>query len=236
MYFIKNKTKIIQSKIKYSRSVKSDCPSNILADVPYFAQWESRDLIMSIFTHKISPKEDPKWILSGAKSPSEYDAWSGIACGLACTKMIVAGELIPIVELVKRSLSYGVYTQPLSESEGLTYQPYTMFLKKEFDLDATSVVPLVVEQIIYELSHGNYVMASVSRHIYQTPKKPPYKGAHLVLILGYNLNKKELIFHNPAGTTYATQEYSAISFSDFKRFFDHKGLTIKSRQSFRLPL
>lgn len=203
----------------------------IFKDVPYFSQWESRELNAKILSHEIDTKNDPKWKLSGASTQQEYEDWSWTGCGMACTKMLIAhktGKVIPIVELGKKCAEYSGYTYPLKDSAGLRYAPYVKFMKAEFGLEAKLVVPLIIQEIVAELSAGNYVIVSVSPDI-RTPKtRPTYKGGHLILMLGYDLDKKELYFHNPSGTSKSTQEYACVSFDDFKKFFSGRGIIIKT--------
>src|SRR5690349_18194630 len=80
--------------------------------VPYFCQWESRDLAKQIVDGHISTDDDPNWKASGAKTKKEYHDWSWSACGMACTKMILAhhsGKVVPIVTLGKKCAEYGGY-------------------------------------------------------------------------------------------------------------------------------
>ena len=182
-------------------------------------------------TGRIDAKKDPNWKASGAKTKEEYALWSANACGVTCTKMVLAKELgktVPTVELAKKSLTYGVYTMPLEDSVGLLYGPYIKFLLTEFDLSARLVRPLTTSQIVHELSQNNYVIASVSPKIRRVNDTPTFRGGHLVLLLGYDLNANELSFHNPSGFKPETQGYSAISFSDFNKFFGKRGLVVKA--------
>ncbi|MFZ1250289.1 MAG: hypothetical protein WAR37_02480 [Candidatus Microsaccharimonas sp.] len=55
---------------------------------------------------------------------------------------------------------------------------------------------------------------------------PNKKGGHLVLVLGYDLDKRLLYLYNPSGFETYTQEYASISFKDFKKFFGGRGIVI----------
>lgn len=218
-------------KLQYSKHIKTVPRESVILDVPYFSQWESPNMVESILTNKINPADDPSWKTSGAKTKDEYALWSANGCGMACTKMILANELgkvISIVELGNKCVEYGVYTMPLEQSSGLIYRPYAKYLATEFGIDAYPVLPLTINQIIYELSRGNYVIASVSPKIRHINDIPMSKGGHLVLMLGYNLDKKELYFHNPSGFVKDTQQYASISFKDFLKFFGSRGVIVKS--------
>lgn len=43
--------------------------------VPYFSQWESRQLVSDFLSGKLHPADDPLWHLSGAIDRDEYARW-----------------------------------------------------------------------------------------------------------------------------------------------------------------
>ncbi len=223
----------VQTSLKSAKRLLTRHPlpkRYIHKNVPYFSQWESPSLVKDIISGSVKAEDDPHWKTSGAKTKEEYSVWSALGCGMACTKMLIAhlkGKEIPLVDLAKRSLAYGTYTLPLEESQGLIYNPYAKYLKDEFNLNAKVVLPLLPREIMEELSHGRYVIASVSPQIRYTDSHPKNKGGHLVLMLGYDLEKQELYLHNPSGFTQETQKYATISFADFKKFFGGRGIVIK---------
>lgn len=201
----------------------------ILANVPYFSQWESRELVSRILRGDMRADDDPYWQRSGAESKIEYALWSRNACGMACLKMILAHRndvTLPLVILGKRSMSYEAYDQPLDASIGLKYGPFVRFLDQEFDVRAKSVAVLTTSEIISELVRGNYVIASVSSMIRDPKSVPGHKGGHLVLIVGYDLTKRILYIHNSSGGSMSIEEYSSIEFRDFHRFFANRGIVI----------
>ncbi len=201
-------------------------------DVPYFTQWESRELIPKILKGAVRAEDDPKWRDSGAQSKVEYAAWSWNACGMACLKMILAhrnGIVIPFVTLAKECTSDGGYEMPLETSKGLKYVPFVRYLDQRFRIDAKAVSIMPLQQMVYELARGNYVMASVSSMISNPRSKPRDRGGHLVLVLGYDLNKQQVYFHNPSRGSFGTGEHEAISFKDFKRFFGKRGVVVSGQ-------
>ena len=200
--------------------------------VPYFAQWESRELVAQILDGTVQAEDDPKWKASGATSKAEYASWSWSACGMACLKMILAhrnNSVIPLVTLGKKSLAYGCYDKPLETSVGLKYTPFVDFLAQEFNIAAKAAPVLPCDQIVNELAHGNYVMASVNSLIRNPSSKPVGKGGHLVLVLGYNLDRREFYLHNPSGGIAASESYAAVSFQDFTKFFSNKGIVVSGK-------
>src|SRR3989338_258315 len=96
--------KIIFLTIKSFKNRKVYIPKKefvVYKNVPYFSQWESKDLVNDIINKKISAKDDPLWKKSGAKNKKEYELWSWNGCGMACFKMILAYKFkkeIPVVD------------------------------------------------------------------------------------------------------------------------------------------
>jgi len=225
---IKNKTIITSKKLRdlaWRQGIKS---SYIHKNVPYFAQWESRELVEDIITCKIKAEYDPRWEESGAENKAEYSLWSWNGCGMACLRMIVGTtnhKILPQVKLAKQCLEQGVYRQPLELSPGLFYKPFVAFIEKRFGWKGKAVATLTSSEIRHTLSQGGYVIASVTPEIRHPHKKPLQKGGHLVLMLGYDNNKKMFYLHNPSGFK-DTQEYFKISYKDFSKFSSNKGILI----------
>lgn len=210
---------------------KEQLPLNLkINGVPYYSQWESPSLVGKIIREEASAQDDPLWKKSGAKSPEEYELWAKNMCGMACLKMIIEhklGEIVSIVDLGKKCLKYGGYVLKPDTIDGLYYAPFVTFVKKEFNLDAKVIRSMSVDRTVRELSLGNYIIASVSHKIKDPNSKPPAKGGHLILLLGYNLEKKTILFHNPSGDTNENQEYTEISFPQFEGFFARRGIVIE---------
>lgn len=199
--------------------------------VPYFSQWESKKLVKDIVEGSINSQDDPLWMSSGASSPEEYELWSRNLCGMACLKSILKYTQnldIPIATLGKKCREYGGYISNGEEIGGLFYAPFVEFVKKEYDLDGSIRKHLSINDIIEELSSGNFVIASVSHQIRNLESIPTKKGGHLVLMLGYNLSEEKLFFHNPSGYIAQSQEEVEISFDNFNKFFANRGIVVCS--------
>lgn len=202
--------------------------------VPYFSQWESRDLVGKIIRKESLAKNDPLWKNSGAQTPEEYELWSWNGCGMACLKMILAhtlGQEISLAELGRRCMQYGGYVKSGDTLEGLYYRPFTEFIQEEFNLTGRVVSPMPLEEIIQEVGQRNYVIASVSHEIRRPEVSPTRRGGHLVLVVGFDVNREMLFIHNPSGDTRESQEYAQVSFSDFEKFFAHRGIAIEAKGS-----
>jgi len=198
-------------------------------NVSYFSQWESRGLVGEILSGSVKAEDDPKWRDSGAATKAEYAAWSWSGCGMACFKMILAHRSkisVPLVALGKACCHYGGYDMPLERSQGLKYAPFVKFAKNDFGITASAKAALPIIQIASELSRTRYVIASVHPSIRDATSKPKTKGGHLILVLGYDLDRQLLYLHNPSGNSPTSQEYVAISFKNFEKFFSYRGIII----------
>ena len=205
-------------------------PRSIIDGVPYYSQWESPPLVRKIIRDEILAQDDPLWRKSGAKSREEYELWAGNMCGMACLKMIVEhkfGKRISIITLGKRCMEFGGYIERGKTINGLYYRPFIRFIEQEFELQGKVIGNLSLNRIMKELSQKNYVVASVSHKIRYPDVEPVTNGGHLILMLGYDLDKEILLFHNPSGDTTENQEYAKISFSRFSKFFAGRGIIIE---------
>lgn len=201
----------------------------LIENVPYFSQWESPELVDRIVKGGMLARNDPNWKKSGARSKIEYAEWSWNMCGMACLKMILAHRndtVVPVVTLGKLCLKQGGYSQPFDTSNGMDYRRFVAFIKKEFNISAKIMSPMLQRDIMVALARGDYVMASVSSMIRSPESRPRHKGGHLVLVLGYDLKKKIFLIHNPSGSFNHNQTYAELSFRDFARFFAERGIVI----------
>lgn len=178
----------------------------------------------------LSADADPKWKASGAKAKKEHLEWTWNMCGMACFKMVLVhrnGKAVPLIELGKLCMKYGGYSQPFETSNGLGYKNFITFVKSEFDISARIAAPLLIRDIQVELARGNYVIISVSPAIRDITATPKSKGGHLVLVTGYDLDKKMTYLHNPSGFFGKSQKHAAVPFKDFNRFFAGRGIIIE---------
>ncbi len=215
--------------IKMFFVTRNDQKTFLHAHVPYYSQWESPELVADILAEKIAAQDDPRWRNSGASSPEEYALWSWNGCGMACLKMILAHKrekTVPLVTLAKKCMEYRGYREPLKTSPGLFYKPFCTFVEKEYDLDAKPVSALTFSEISRTLAKSGYVIASVNAEIHEPERRPNKAGGHLVLIIGYDKNKKTLTFHNPSGRNADSQQNVELPYQQFKKFFAQKGIIV----------
>ena len=222
------KNKLIRSAKNVRSALRPDSlPKRYVHDnVPYYSQWETPELVEAIITGQIDAREDPLWRHSGAAYVDEYAEWSRNGCGMACLKMILGamhGATIPLVTLGKKGVEYGVYKLPLDDSPGMFYAPFVKCIEAEFGLKGKASAALTMSEIKKAIAHDGFVIASVTPEIRFPSKPPKRRGGHLVLLFGYDDEKQIFYLHNPSGFD-GTRESLEISYKNFARFFDHKGV------------
>lgn len=225
---LKRKAVLLAKQTHSKLRGKAHSPRFVHQNLPYFSQWESPELVEKIVTRQIQAKDDPHWKKSGAKDVEEYTSWSWSCCGMACLKMILAhknNEIIPLVTLGKQCLKYGGYKLPLENHPGLYYKPFVRFIKEEYGLSGKPTSALTMAEAKDALSNGGYVIASVTPEIRFPAKNPTKHGGHLVLLFGYDDEKRVVYLHNPSGFK-DSQRKVMISYDQFKKFFDNKGIVI----------
>ncbi len=198
-------------------------------DIPYFAQWESPELVARILAREVPASADPLWRRSGARTPEEYEFWSWNACGMACLKMLLAyrdGVEHPLVGLARRCVAYGGYVLDGSDVQGLVYAPFLDFIRAEFDLDGRVLAPLSIELLLAEVQAGHPVIASVHPSIRWPDRPYEGRGGHLVLVTGSDPSTRSLFFHNPSGDTPAAQRHARVPVDRFEPYFAHRGIAI----------
>ncbi|MCR8964942.1 C39 family peptidase [Brevibacillus halotolerans] len=199
--------------------------------VPYYSQWESRQLVSDFLSGKLHPADDPLWHLSGGIDRDKYARWSFHICGMACLKMLLADwhdRIIPTLELMKQCRDYGGYVvQEDGSIKGLFYRPFVSFIAEKYGLQAEVKEHTPIEEIYDLLDQGYVYMASVHPTIRTPEVTPPNQGGHLVYVFGRDAKRRELIFHNPSGNTVASQENVHLSCEGFARFYAKRGILIK---------
>jgi len=201
--------------------------------VPYFSQWESRELTSDVLTRGAAAAlaEDPQWASSGAKTMDEYVRWASNLCGMACLKMILAartGRAIPMLELARKCTEYGGYSvNAAGQIKGLIYAPFVTFVREAFRIDAEVVTGISACGLAGVLRQAEFFIASVHHSIRWPERQPPMKGGHLVLVL--EATSDHVVFHNPSGHTVSSQEYAAVPVSTFDKFFAGRGVAIRAQ-------
>ncbi|MFI1170118.1 C39 family peptidase [Streptomyces melanogenes] len=194
--------------------------------VPYYAQWESRDLVGAIIAGTASARDDARWERSGARSLEEYEYWSWRCCGMACLNMALdywCGFTRPTVELAKECQAAGGYVARDGQLIGLIYEPFCAYVKDRFGLVADTHTGLSTGDIHAAIASGCLVMASVHPDIRWPAGAAPGRGGHLVLVVG--AHDQALYLNNPSGIA-ASQEYARVETADFERFFAGRGVVL----------
>lgn len=202
-----------------------------LAPVPYFSQWESRDLTGAVLSEgaQVALARDPRWASSGAGTLAEYVTWGAHVCGMACLKMILAartGRIIPTLELARECTAYGGYTVDVDTGRirGLIYAPFVRFVRERFGVDSEVITGTTAEGLPRLFDRAEFFLASVHPSIRWPHREPPATGGHLVLVI--QCTSGTVVFHNPSGHDQASQEYARLDINTFYRFFAGRGIAI----------
>lgn len=205
-----------------------DTPPSLV--IPYFSQWESPSSAGDILSRNKSLQDIKEWPASGAASQEEFIEWANHVCGMCCLKMALAatsGEILPILELTRRSLPYGAYVREGDNIRGLIYAPFVEFLKQELQITAQVRVEMTAADIAAELEKNQFFIASVHPGIRHPEIAPPRTGGHLVLVTA--VEQETLTFHNPSGHNEATQSNVKIAIGQFAQFFAGRGVALMPR-------
>ena len=201
---------------------------SVSANVPYFSQWESPELVAEFLDGSRSAADDPRWAASGASTPEEYEFWSRKVCGLACLKMIMAWRGLPVpptMHLVERALAVGAYVPDGERVRGLIYQPFADWIGRQYGIDAEVAADLPMDVLIAQAAAGSPVIASVHSWIRWPDRSPPERGGHLVLVTGVVGGLLRL--HNPSGLPGVNQSNALVEADDFARFAAGRGIVIR---------
>jgi len=189
---------------------------------PYFAQWESADLV-SEFLQGRSAATDPQWRESGAQDVAEYARWVDHLCGMACLKMVMAhrGQPHRIHDLRRHVQALGGYVEEADGSiRGLIYIGAVRWL------DARGIAArIILDQPPPQLAPSEFYIASVHAMIRTPEATPPRSGGHLVLVFGRD-DEGRLRFHNPSGATPTEQRDVRLAPDAFSRFHAGRGILI----------
>ena len=213
-------------KAKNQQSVVTPCK-----EVPYYSQWESRDLVWSIVNRTATAKDDPNWARSGAPSVDQYAKWAGHLCGIACLRMILASYGTvppPAYNLAMKIKKWGGYAERSGGIIGLIYQPMVKMVRAEYGIQASVFTDASTRDLLELKQESDFVVASVHHSIRTPDQSPPKKGGHLVLIHG-TIAEVGFVLHNPSGHTLETQENAIVAFRDFNKFFAGRGILIQRK-------
>ena len=199
--------------------------------VPYYSQWESRDLTLAVLSEgaEAALLRDPAWRGSGARTVEEYARWAGHACGMACLKMILAagtGTAVPTLELARLCTEYGGYVvNPENGAiKGMIYAPFVTFIDERLGIKGEVVTGVTASDLPGLMRRSQFFMASVHHTIRWPDREAPGKGGHLVLVTAASPDR--IVFHNPSGHDPASQENVALPLPVFDHFFAGRGVRI----------
>lgn len=196
-------------------------------EVPYYAQWESADLVPEFLSGRVKAEDDPLWSRSGAATAEEYAFWSWRTCGVACLRMAMGFwglEPPPVMTLVREFEDAGAYVRRGDGVDGLIYAPFAARVTERWGLEAESRAELPAEEIPGLLADGKLVMLSVHPSIRTPSEPPPGRGGHLVLAVGCSTGHLHL--HNPSGLPGRSQRFAEVPWEVLPRFSAGRGVVL----------
>ena len=202
-----------------------------VTSVPYYAQWESPELVAEIVSGRLPAQHDPNWPKSGAATPDDYAYWSWRLCGMACLRMALdhwRGTAPPPVSLAHECQEAGAYVRHEDgRLDGLIYAPFAVHVRTRWGLGAESRPELGPEVIRAHLAAGGLAMLSVHPSLRELDPAPPHKGGHLVLAVA--ADDVRLYVHNPSGFPGRSQRAFAVPWAEFDRFYAGRGVLLSDR-------
>ncbi|MEV0535238.1 C39 family peptidase [Kitasatospora sp. NPDC050463] len=199
----------------------------VVHEVPYYAQWESPELVREIIEGSVGAADDPRWGQSGAATPEEYAYWSWRLCGVACLRMALDcwwGVAPPQVELAAECLAAGAYERDGERLRGLIHTPFAAYVRERWGL-AAQARELTAEEVAGEVTDGRLVMLSVHPEIRAPDGPEPHRrGGHLVLAVG--VTGTALVIHNPSGFAAESQAYAHVPWRRLDRFYAGRGIVL----------
>lgn len=196
--------------------------------IPYYSQWESRQLVCDFIAGARSSLDDPLWENSGASSAGDYAQWAPHICGLACLKMLLAaktGVIYSTFQLLDRAKKYGAYVLQEGDIRGMIYAPAVVMLKQDFGIEAEVVTHLDIHDMGERMSPDDFFIASVHPSIRWPEQEPAGKGGHLVLVT--EVSADTVRFHNPSGDTVHSQENVVGQVPHFQQYFAGRGIWVR---------
>jgi hypothetical protein len=203
--------------------------ASIIHEVPYFSQWESRELVAAFLDGSLRARQDPRWRASGAASAEEYEFWSWQTCGVACLRMALAywrRIVPPSVPLAMECTEAGAYVRDGDSVQGLIYAPFARYVRSRWSLQADSRPVLSIDEVVTWLCDRGLVIISVGGEIRHPHTTPARRGGHLVLAVG--ATPRHLLIHNPSGLPGASQQFAEVAWTDLPRFYAGRGVVIRA--------
>jgi hypothetical protein len=204
--------------------------TTVLHHVPYYAQWESADLVPAIIGGEIGAADDPLWRRSGAQSAREYAFWSWRLCGVACLRMALGhwrGTAPTALALAAGCVTAGAYVRHEDRVDGLIHAPFAAYVEQRWGLRAEPRPELTPGQITGEVTGGALVMLSVHASIRELGAAPPRRGGHLVLAVG--VTDEAVVIHNPSGFPGVSQRFAHVPWAELDRFHAGRGIVLAER-------
>ncbi|MDQ6985808.1 MAG: hypothetical protein Q9M91_06585 [Candidatus Dojkabacteria bacterium] len=213
--------------------IRKKLPEEAKLEIPFFSKDEEyeRKFLGFLFDDKHMTNWEWRWI--GLKNKREYLHLMDASCGMVCLKSIlmkIENKEHSVIKLMQESKNYGTYNFEELD-KGMFYEPFVLFIKDKFNLDSRIYQYLSLKRLKYELSLGNFIIASVHPYISRPVinDKNTLKGGHLILITAYSDKYKTISIHNSDGILNLSDKNFTISYKMFFKYFAKRGIIVSSK-------
>ena len=202
-------------------------------DVPFVCQFAHPDHAEPSLKKELEPIDDSNWADTGATSSERYAVWAFTMCGMASFSMVLAhfkNKTEKPAVLAEDALNHNVYYEENNGTlSSMQYREFADWIT-QYDLQAKVISRLSVRGIQYALSHGKLAIVSVNPNIRGYDTAPArQKGGHLVLVTGYDREKKTISINNPSGfVSNDTQVNHNIPLQEFDAFYAGRGIILSN--------
>lgn len=215
------------------------------ADVPYYAQYASPELIYDYIHHGYDGANDPNWPVFGSREPSDYVFWAPRICALAVLKMAIEAfdstQQPTLWQLVIDGLKHNGYAVRDAHGRWIDqgwYVDAQLALAAQYGLRAEPrgyVSPLTICRLIRQ---GWLVAATVTPQLGEREPSGNQYGGHLVLVHGFVWEQRlptHYILHNPSGRFEELRAGARIPAHRFHASFAHRLIALRPARSALAP-
>lgn len=179
-------------------------------------------------------------------SKKEEEKWEYQTCGIASLKMLTDHlgftKEKGIYEMTQESLDFGAFRVPEvvkrpSDIKGVFHEGLLQYAQS-FGLEGFRKNLIPLEEALWYVSEGYFFLSSVNfykLHGVKQPKK--MSGRHIVLVVGFKKrnDKIEKIFFKDISAKYSRREKKdELSFKEFKKCFNNRGVFLKIKEGEKL--
>lgn len=232
---MKVRRRLLQELNNFRYAIESNVATikpSVNSEIPFVCQFALPENAELSLRKLLDPVNDQDWQKTGALSPKRYAEWAFTMCGMASAAMglnhLKNTNVLP-AQLAEDAMQSEVYVDEQGIISGMRYHEFVPWIKK-YGVEAQIYSRLSIKGIQLTLSNGGLVMVSVNPNIRGYDTAPlNQKGGHLVLVTGYDTQKKTIAINNPSGfVSTNTQVNHQLSYGEFKKYYAGRGILLSA--------